>query len=34
MESVILLSKDSKEYKVTYEYEYDSTGNWLTQTKF
>jgi hypothetical protein len=34
VESVILLSKDNKEYKVTYEYEYDVAGNWIKQTKF
>lgn len=33
IESVILVSKNNKEYKITFEYEYDSTGNWIKQTK-
>lgn len=33
VESVILVSKDNKEYKITFEYEYDSLGNWIKQTK-
>lgn len=33
VESVILVSKYNKEYKITFEYEYDSSGNWIKQTK-
>ena len=33
VESIILLSKDNKEYKISFEYEYDNTGNWIKQTK-
>jgi hypothetical protein len=34
VECLIVLSKDNKEYKFTYEYEYDSAGNWIQQTRF
>jgi hypothetical protein len=34
IEYLIVTSKDNKEYKFTYEYEYDSTGNWTKQTRF
>jgi antitoxin component YwqK of YwqJK toxin-antitoxin module len=34
VEHLIILSKDNKEYKFTYEYEYDSAGNWIKQTRF
>ena len=33
IESVILVSKDNKEYKISFEYEYDSAGNWIKQIK-
>jgi hypothetical protein len=34
IENLIILPKDNKEYKFTYEYEYDSVGNWIKQTRF
>ena len=34
VECLIILSKNNKEYKFTYEYEYDSAGNWIKQTRF
>lgn len=34
IEYLVVTSKDNKEYKFTYEYEYDSTGNWTKQTRF
>jgi len=34
IECLFTLTKDSKEYKITYEYEYDAAGNWIKQTKF
>jgi hypothetical protein len=33
VEYVITTPKDNVEYKVTFEYEYDNTGNWTKQTK-
>jgi hypothetical protein len=32
-ECMILVSKDNKEFRLTYEYEYDSKGNWIRQTQ-
>jgi hypothetical protein len=34
VECLIVIPKDNKEYKFTYEYEYDSAGNWIKQTRF
>lgn len=34
VEYLIVITKDNKEYKFTYEYEYDSAGNWIKQTRF
>jgi hypothetical protein len=34
IEYLVSVSKDNKEFKFTYEYEYDSTGNWTKQTRF
>ena len=34
IECLFTASKDNKEYKITYEYEYDNAGNWIKQTKF
>ncbi len=33
IENVIFISKDNKEYKISFEYEYDNAGNWIKQTK-
>jgi YD repeat-containing protein len=34
VECLILIPKDNKEFKFTYEYEYDAAGNWIKQTRF
>jgi hypothetical protein len=34
IECLFTVTKDNKEYKITYEYEYDKAGNWIKQTKF
>ena len=34
IESIISISKDSLDYKILFEYEYDEMGNWVKQTKF
>lgn len=34
IECLFTVTKDDKEYKLTYEYEYDTAGNWIKQTKF
>ncbi len=34
IEYLILTTKDNREYKFSYEYEYDSVGNWIKQTRF
>jgi hypothetical protein len=34
IECLFTVTKDNKEYKITYEYEYDNAGNWIKQTKF
>jgi hypothetical protein len=34
IECLFTVTKDNKEYKITYEYDYDSAGNWIKQTKF
>jgi hypothetical protein len=34
VECLIVIPKNNKEYKFTYEYEYDSAGNWIKQTRF
>jgi hypothetical protein len=34
IESLIFVPKDKMEFKLTYEYEYDSAGNWVKQTQF
>jgi hypothetical protein len=34
LECLILVTKDNKEFKLTYEYEYDNAGNWTKQTQF
>jgi hypothetical protein len=34
IECLFTITKDDKEYKLIYEYEYDTAGNWIKQTKF
>jgi hypothetical protein len=34
VECLIVIPKDNREYKFTYEYEYDSACNWIKQTRF
>jgi hypothetical protein len=34
IERLILVTKDNKVFKLTYEYEYDNAGNWTKQTQF
>jgi hypothetical protein len=34
IECLYTVTKDNKEYKLLYEYEYDTAGNWIKQTKF
>jgi hypothetical protein len=34
IEYLVTTSRENKEYKFTYEYEYDSTGNWTKQIRF
>jgi hypothetical protein len=34
LECLTLIAKDNKEFKLTYEYEYDIAGNWIKQTQF
>ena len=33
-ECLTLVTKDNMEFKLTYEYEYDSLGNWVKQTQY
>ena len=33
-ECLFTVTQDTKEYILTYEYEYDTNGNWIKQTKF
>jgi hypothetical protein len=33
-ECITLITKDNKEFRLTYEFEYDSTGNWTKQTQY
>jgi hypothetical protein len=32
-ECITIIAKDNKEFKLTYEYEYDGAGNWIKQTQ-
>jgi hypothetical protein len=34
IECLFTETKDNVEYKITYEYDYDTAGNWIKQTKF
>lgn len=34
VECLTTIIKDNKEFKLTYEYEYDNAGNWVKQTQF
>lgn len=34
IECLFKITKDDKEYRLTYAYEYDTAGNWIKQTKF
>jgi hypothetical protein len=34
LECLTSIAKDNMEFKLTYEYEYDSLGNWVKQTQF
>jgi antitoxin component YwqK of YwqJK toxin-antitoxin module len=34
IEYIVLIIKDNQEIKFAYDYEYDSTGNWIKQTRF
>jgi len=34
IECLVTVTKESKNYGFTYEYEYDNAGNWIKQTKF
>jgi hypothetical protein len=34
IEYLVSVSKDNKDFKFTYEYEYDNAGNWTKQTRF
>jgi hypothetical protein len=34
LECLVKVTKDNQEYKFTYEYDYDNSGNWIKQTKF
>jgi hypothetical protein len=33
IECLTTITKDNKDFKLTYEYEYDSAGNWIKQTQ-
>jgi hypothetical protein len=33
-ECLTVIAKDNKEFKLTYEFEYDGAGNWIKQTQF
>ena len=33
-ECLTFIAKDNKEFKLTYEFEYDGAGNWIKQTQF
>jgi hypothetical protein len=34
VECITTITKDNKDFKLTYEYEYDDAGNWVKQTQF
>jgi hypothetical protein len=34
VECITTITRDNKDFKLTYEYEYDSAGNWIKQTQY